>query len=79
MKINLWQSARRSEAVGGQLVRLEEQVARQAHHVAKLENLLLARTARIDALTDQVAQLRAANARLDAEADRLAEMVRLSP
>jgi len=41
--------------------------------------LLRSRTERIDQLNGQLEQVRAQNRRLDEEAERLAEMVRLSP
>jgi chromosome segregation ATPase len=46
--------------------------------VGRLELVLHQRLETIDALRDTIDQLRATNARLDAEAERLCEMVRLS-
>jgi len=47
--------------------------------VGRLEMLLRERCRRIDTLTGQVDQLRAANRRLDQEAERLLEMLRFTP
>jgi chromosome segregation ATPase len=73
-----WRDVRRSDGVGWQLVKLQDELANKTHHVAKLETLLRARTARIDELTSRLEQVRAANARLDRECERLVEMVKLS-
>jgi predicted nuclease with TOPRIM domain len=47
-------------------------------HVGRLQYLLLERTNRIDELNGKIEQLRDQNRRLDAESERLAEMVRLT-
>jgi predicted nuclease with TOPRIM domain len=46
--------------------------------VGRLQYLLLERTNRIDELNGKIEQLRDQNRRLDAESERLAEMVRLT-
>jgi hypothetical protein len=47
--------------------------------VGRLQYLLLERTHRIDELNGKIDQLREQNRRLDAEAERLVDMIRLSP
>jgi chromosome segregation ATPase len=73
-KLNYWQSARRGEALGSQLVRLQEQLAAKTHYAGKLENLLRARTQRIDDLTGRLQQSQAQIRRLNEQADHLATL-----
>jgi hypothetical protein len=60
------------------VIRLRRDLTDKTGYAGKLEVLLRERLARIDELTAKVDQLRAVNARLDAEAERLCEMVRMS-
>jgi hypothetical protein len=60
-------------------VQLRRQLTTKTNLANGLRLALAERHAKIDALTAKVDQLRAANQKLDAEAERLAEMVRLSP
>ena len=77
-KLRFWEPARRSEILGAQLIRLQEQLAAKTHHASNLEVLLRERLTRIDELANAVATLRDQNRRLDQECERLVEMVRLS-
>ena len=61
------------------VIQLRHEVETKAGYATKLEMLLRSRAARIDQLNGQLEQVRAQNRRLDEEAERLAEMVRLSP
>ena len=61
------------------VIRLRRELENKQGANGRLKLLLRERLTRIDELNGKLDQLRAANARLDAEADRLAEMVRLSP
>jgi hypothetical protein len=60
------------------VIRLRRDLTDKTGYAGRLEVLLRERLARIDELTAKVDQLRAVNARLDAEAERLCEMVRMS-
>ena len=59
------------------VIQLRHQLETRENAVRRLEILARARSTRIDNLTGTIDQLRDQNRRLDAEADRLAEMVRL--
>jgi hypothetical protein len=61
------------------VIQLRSELETRANAVRRLEILARARSTRIDNLTGTVDRLREQNRRLDAEADRLAEMIRLSP
>jgi hypothetical protein len=61
------------------IVCLRTELRQKQDFVGRLEYLLHQRTEMIDALHGRIEQLKEQNKRLDAEADRLAEMVRLSP
>jgi hypothetical protein len=61
------------------VIQLRHELETRENAVRRLEILARARSTRIDNLTGTVDRLREQNRRLDAEADRLAEMVRLSP
>lgn len=61
------------------LVLLRTELTGKEGYVGRLEYLLSLRTARIDHLTSMIDKLRDQNKRLDQEAERLAEMVKLSP
>jgi uncharacterized protein HemX len=74
-----WHEVRRGNTLGSQVVRLQDALAAKAAYANRLEGLLRSRSAQIDELNGKVEQLRAANARLDAEAERYAKMVGLSP
>jgi hypothetical protein len=60
------------------IVCLRTELRHKQDFVGRLEYLLHQRTEMIDALHGRIDQLREENRRLDAEAERLAEMVRLS-
>jgi len=77
-KIKMWEPTRRRDALGSQLVRLQIELADKMRYAARLEVLLRTRTKRIDELTGTVERLREQNRRLDQEAERYAEMIRLS-
>ena len=74
-----YEVARECEALKTQLALLHTELQHKQDYAGRLEYLLHLRTETVDELHAKIAQLRAANQRLDAEADRLAEMVRLSP
>ena len=75
-KIDGWGPVvRRGEALSSQLVRLENALANKAAYANRLENLLRARTERIDELANTIALLREQNQRLDAEAERYYKML----
>ena len=61
------------------VIRLRREVETKQGANGRLKLLLRERLARIDELTGTIDRLRDQNRRLDEEADRLAEMVRLSP
>ena len=60
------------------VIQLRRELTNKEGYAAKLELVVRQRSQTIDALRGTIDQLRAANARLDAEAERLCEMVRLS-
>jgi hypothetical protein len=60
------------------VIRLRRELENKQGANGRLKLLLRERLTRIDELNGKLDQLRAANARLDAEAERLCEMVRLS-
>ena len=68
---------RQCEALKTENVCLRSELRHKQDFVGRLEYLLHQRTEMIDAL-HRIDQLREQNRRLDAEAERLAEMVRLS-
>jgi hypothetical protein len=70
--------ARECKALKTQLALLHTELRHKQDFVGRLEYLLHQRTEMIDALHGRIDQLREQNRRLDAEAERLAEMVRLS-
>jgi len=61
-----------------ELIRLRHELENRQGAVGRLEVLLHERLNRIDELNAQVDRLRQQNRQLDAEADRLAEIVRFS-
>jgi hypothetical protein len=61
------------------VIRLRRELQNKQGANGRLKLLLRERLARIDELTGTIDRLRDQNRRLDEEADRLAEMVRLSP
>ena len=61
------------------VIQLRRELENKQGYAGRLEMLLRSRTERIDQLNGQLEQVRAQNRRLDEEAERLAEMVRLSP
>ena len=73
-----YEVARECEALKTRLACLNTEMQRQRDYAGRLEYLLHLRTETVDELHAKIAQLRAANQKLDAENDRLAEMVRLS-
>jgi hypothetical protein len=61
------------------LLKANAELEHKTQCVSRLEILVAERNACIDALHCRIDRLREQNKRLDAEADRLAEMVRLAP
>jgi hypothetical protein len=61
------------------VVRLRYELTSARQAVGRLRYLVRERSERVDQLTARVDQLRDQNRRLDQEADRLVEMIRLSP
>ena len=59
------------------IIQLRHELTNKTGYAATLELVLKQRTQTIDDLRGKLDQLRAVNARLDAEAERLCEMVRL--
>jgi hypothetical protein len=60
------------------LLRANDELRTKQIYCERLEHLLHQRTEMVDALHGRIDQLREQNRKLDAEAERLAEMVRLS-
>jgi len=69
---------RENDGLRTEIVRLRHDLTHKQGHVGRLEVLLCERSNRIDQLIGTIDRLRDQNRRLDAEAERLAEMVRLS-
>jgi chromosome segregation ATPase len=69
---------RQFDAAQLKLLKVNAELEHKTQCVSRLEILVAERHAKIDELNGKLDQLRAANQRLDAEAERLAEMVRLS-
>jgi hypothetical protein len=69
---------RENDALRLVIIQLRREVSTKEGYAAKLELVLHQRLETIDALNGTVSRLREQNRRLDEEADRLAEMVRLS-
>jgi chromosome segregation ATPase len=61
------------------VIRLRRELENKQDANGRLKLLLRERLARIDELTAKIEQLRAANQKLDAEADHLAKMVAAAP
>jgi hypothetical protein len=61
------------------VIQLRRQLTTKTNFANGLQLALAERCARIDELNGKLEQVRAQNRRLDEEAQRLAEMVRLSP
>jgi hypothetical protein len=70
---------RENDGLKTTIVCLRSELRHQQDFVGRLEYLLHQRTEMIDALHGRIDQLREQNKRLDAEAERLVEMVRLPP
>jgi chromosome segregation ATPase len=70
---------RQVDALQFKLVRLNRELSDKQQYASRLEYLMRERSKRIDELTGTIDRLREQNRRLDAEADRLCELVRLSP
>ena len=68
---------RENDGLRTEIVRLRHDLTHKQGHVGRLEMLLCERSNRIDQLIGTIDRLRDQNRRLDAEAERLAEMVRL--
>jgi hypothetical protein len=68
---------RQLDAAQLKLLKANAELEHKTQCVSRLEYLLHQRTEMIDALHGRIDQLREQNRRLDAEAERLAEMVRL--
>jgi exoribonuclease R len=71
-------AARECEALKTQLVILRTDMQTREGQIRKLELVVRERNQRIDQQAATIDQLREQNKRLDAENDRLAEMVKLS-
>jgi len=69
---------RQLDAAQLKLLKAHAELEHKTQCVTRLEILVAERNACIDALHGRIDQLRAANQRLDAEAERLCEMVRLT-
>jgi septal ring factor EnvC (AmiA/AmiB activator) len=67
------------DQVRSELIKLRRSLTIKTNFANGLQLALAERHAKIDALTAKVDSLREQNRRLDAKAERLAEMVRLSP
>ena len=74
-KLRFWEPARRSEILGAQLVRLQNELADKTHYAATLELVLKQRTQTIDNQQGTIDRLRALAARLDAEAEHYFRML----
>jgi hypothetical protein len=61
------------------IIELRSELTTAKQSAGRLRYLVRERSERVDQLTARVDQLRDQNRRLDQEADRLAEMIRLSP
>src|SRR5262249_12527287 len=70
---------RTNTALVCQLACARDEIRKKESHLTGLEVLLNLRLKRIDKLTVQIEQLRMQNQNLDAECERLVEMVRLAP
>ena len=70
---------RQVDALQFKLVRLNRELSDKQQYASRLEYLMRERSKRIDELTGTIDRFREQNRRLDAEADRLCELVRLSP
>jgi hypothetical protein len=69
---------RQLDAAQLKLLRANAELEHKTQIVNRLETLVAERNETVDQLHQRIDQLRAANARLDAEAERLCEMVKLS-
>jgi chromosome segregation ATPase len=65
------------DALRTTVIQLRHDLTSKANYAAKLEVLLRSRTARMDDLRSKIDQLREQNRRLDAEAERLVQIIRL--
>jgi hypothetical protein len=72
------QLKRENDGLKTTIVYLRRDLTDKEGHVGRLEFLLVERMNRTDELNGKLDQLRDQNRRLDAEAERLAEMVRLT-
>ena len=70
---------RQLDAAQLKLLKTHAELEHKTQCVSRLEILVAERNACIDALHGRIDALREQNKRLDQEADRLAEMVRLAP
>jgi hypothetical protein len=61
-----------------ELIRMRRQLTGKEQYINRLKFLMQERMTRIDDQRGQIEQLRAANQKLDAEADHLAALVRMS-
>jgi hypothetical protein len=69
---------RQLDATQAKLLRANDELRTKQIYCERLEHLLHQRCEMIDALHGRIDQLREQNKKLDAEAERLCEMVRLS-
>ena len=70
---------KQKDSLALQLLRMREQLETAERYRIGMEVVMSARLERIDKLTAQIDQLRRQNQKLDAECERLVEMVKLEP
>jgi hypothetical protein len=78
-KIDALELKRKNDELAFRLLRVREQLESSERRRVGLEIVLNARLTRIGELSGKFERLREQNRRLDQEAERLAEMVRLAP
>jgi hypothetical protein len=78
-RLNEVQLQRENDSLRTTIVCLRHELTDKQGHVGRLEYLLCERSERIDELNGKIDQLRDQNRRLDAEAERLTDMIRIMP
>jgi hypothetical protein len=79
LRINAIKLQRENDALGFELIRVREKLRNAEGYNCGLEVLLIERLKRIDELQGRLDQSRQQVKRLEAEAEHLAELVRLAP